>query len=174
MKELLHHHQANSIDSAHSNNGHAQELAAIQSSSSSNSNSTSGSNASNGSRLARRKDLEIMLKNPKSMISLDGLLDGITALVLDCEPMRKNKNIENFLNRYVPQGKLIFEKRINLSDFQILKTIGRGAFGKVQLVRLVDNNQVYAMKTLSKFEMVKKKKLRNFFRNYWPFLKLFL
>jgi serine/threonine protein kinase len=54
----------------------------------------------------------------------------------------------------VPQGKMIFEKRINLNDFQIIKTIGRGAFGKVQLVRLIDNNQVYAMKTLSKFEMV--------------------
>jgi hypothetical protein len=51
------------------------------------------------SRIARRKELENALKNPRSLISIDGLLDGITALVLDCEPMRKNKNIENFLNR---------------------------------------------------------------------------
>lgn len=49
---------------------------------------------------------------------------------------------------------MIVEKRINMNDFIILKTIGRGAFGKVQLVRFKENNQVYAMKTLSKFEMV--------------------
>jgi hypothetical protein len=29
---------------------------------------------------------------------------------------------------------MIIEKRTNISDFEILKTIGRGAFGKVQLV----------------------------------------
>ena len=46
------------------------------------------------------------------------------------------------------------DKRINLNDYKIIKTIGRGAFGKVQLVRFKENNQVYAMKTLSKFEMV--------------------
>ncbi len=57
------------------------------------------SQAARVSRVARRKELENALKNPKSLISVDGLLDGITALVLDCEPMRKNKNIENFLNR---------------------------------------------------------------------------
>ncbi len=53
------------------------------------------------------------------------------------------------------QGKLILDKRINLNDYKIIKTIGRGAFGKVQLVRFKENNQVYAMKTLSKFEMVR-------------------
>ena len=50
-------------------------------------------------RMQRKKELESLIKNPKSLISADGLLDGITALVLDCEPMRKNKNIDNFLNR---------------------------------------------------------------------------
>jgi hypothetical protein len=55
------------------------------------------------------------------------------------------------------QGKLILDKRINLNDYKIIKTIGRGAFGKVQLVRFKENNQVYAMKTLSKFEMVRTK-----------------
>jgi hypothetical protein len=56
-------------------------------------------NENNANRSNRQKELESLLKNPKSLISTDGLLDSITALVLDCEPMRKNKNIENFLNR---------------------------------------------------------------------------
>jgi hypothetical protein len=52
----------------------------------------------------RIKELESLMKNPKSLLSIDGLMDSLIALVLDCEPMRKNKNIENFLNRC----KLIF------------------------------------------------------------------
>lgn len=40
------------------------------------------------------------------------------------------------------------------SDFKVVKTIGRGAFGEVQLVRHKPTSKVYAMKLLSKFEMV--------------------
>lgn len=41
-------------------------------------------------------------------------------------------------------------------DFNVLKTIGRGAFGEVQLVRHKSTQQVYAMKLLSKSEMIKR------------------
>ena len=51
--------------------------------------------------------------------------------------------------------KEIREKRVNFDDFETLKIIGRGAFGTVDLVRQKPSGQVYAMKTLSKFEMVK-------------------
>jgi len=107
-------------------------------------------------RTVKCNELSNLIRNKKSLINIDGLLDGITALVLDCEPMKKNKNIDNFLCRYTPQCNIINEKRINVEDFSIVKTIGRGAFGKVQLVKLKENNQVYAMKTLSKFEMIKR------------------
>lgn len=40
-------------------------------------------------------------------------------------------------------------------DFTLIKVIGRGAFGEVQLVRHKSTQKVYAMKLLSKFEMVK-------------------
>jgi hypothetical protein len=50
-------------------------------------------------RSTRKKDLEASIRSPKSLINIDGLLDSITALVLDCEPMKKNKNIDNFLSR---------------------------------------------------------------------------
>ncbi|VDP28968.1 unnamed protein product [Soboliphyme baturini] len=42
------------------------------------------------------------------------------------------------------------------SHFQLIKVIGRGAFGEVQLVRHKLTNQVYAMKLLNKFEMIKR------------------
>lgn len=49
----------------------------------------------------------------------------------------------------------IRDKRVNFDDFEAIKIIGRGAFGTVDLVRRKGTGQVYAMKTLSKFEMVK-------------------
>ena len=36
------------------------------------------------------------------------------------------------------------------SDFEILKVIGRGAFGKVYLVQKKDTKEVFAMKSLRK------------------------
>jgi serine/threonine protein kinase len=43
-----------------------------------------------------------------------------------------------------------------VDDFLVIKVIGRGAFGQVQLVRHKSTKKVYAMKLLSKFEMVMK------------------
>jgi len=40
------------------------------------------------------------------------------------------------------------------TDFNVIKVIGRGAFGEVQLVRHKSTKKVYAMKLLSKYEMV--------------------
>ncbi|KAM9317264.1 rho-associated protein kinase 2 [Gastrophryne carolinensis] len=42
------------------------------------------------------------------------------------------------------------------ADYDVVKVIGRGAFGEVQLVRHKSTQQVYAMKLLSKFEMLKR------------------
>ncbi|XP_016392858.1 rho-associated protein kinase 1-like [Sinocyclocheilus rhinocerous] len=41
-------------------------------------------------------------------------------------------------------------------DYEVVKVIGRGAFGEVQLVRHKATRKVYAMKLLSKFEMIKR------------------
>lgn len=45
--------------------------------------------------------------------------------------------------------------RVNLSDFEIKKLIGRGHFGEVQLVKEKQTRDVYAMKTLKKSETLK-------------------
>ena len=44
--------------------------------------------------------------------------------------------------------------RMKPNDFNVIKVIGRGAFGEVQLVRHKSTRKVYAMKLLSKYEMV--------------------
>jgi len=50
-------------------------------------------------------------------------------------------------------------KKYSIVDFETMKTIGRGAFGEVRLVRKKDDNQVYALKTMRKIEMVAKKQV---------------
>jgi len=42
------------------------------------------------------------------------------------------------------------EKKVGVNDFKKVKVIGKGAFGKVFLVKKIDNNAVYAMKVLNK------------------------
>uniref|UniRef100_H2MBM6 non-specific serine/threonine protein kinase n=1 Tax=Oryzias latipes TaxID=8090 RepID=H2MBM6_ORYLA len=70
--------------------------------------------------------------------------------------LRKNKNIEAFLNRYEKVVSQLQELQVKLDDFEKVKLIGRGAFGEVQLVRHKTSQKVYAMKKLSKFEMIKR------------------
>lgn len=50
----------------------------------------------------------------------------------------------------------IVDLRMKAADFDLIKVIGRGAFGEVQLVRHKSTRHVYAMKLLSKVEMIKR------------------
>ncbi|KAG8014237.1 Rho-associated protein kinase 1, partial [Nibea albiflora] len=50
----------------------------------------------------------------------------------------------------------IRDLRMKAVDYEVVKVIGRGAFGEVQLVRHKATRKVYAMKLLSKFEMIKR------------------
>ncbi|KAI4886955.1 hypothetical protein NFI96_013285 [Prochilodus magdalenae] len=64
------------------------------------------------------------------------LEDSMNALVLDLDfpALRKNKNIETFLNRYEKVMGHIREMQTKSEDFDRVKVIGRGAFGEVQLL----------------------------------------
>uniref|UniRef100_A0A663MCZ2 non-specific serine/threonine protein kinase n=1 Tax=Athene cunicularia TaxID=194338 RepID=A0A663MCZ2_ATHCN len=75
---------------------------------------------------------------------------------LDFPALRKNKNIDNFLNRYKDTVNKMRDLRMKAEDYEVVKVIGRGAFGEVQLVRHKSSRRVYAMKLLSKFEMIKR------------------
>ncbi|XP_068196519.1 rho-associated protein kinase 1 isoform X1 [Antennarius striatus] len=106
----------------------------------------------------RFEKIDAMLKDPKSEVNTDCLLDGLDALVydLDFPALRKNKSIDNFLNRYKDTISKIRDLRMKAVDYEVVKVIGRGAFGEVQLVRHKATSKVYAMKLLSKFEMIKR------------------
>ena len=48
------------------------------------------------------------------------------------------------------------EYRLCKDDFEILKVIGRGAFGEVCVVKMKKTDRVYALKILNKWEMLKR------------------
>uniref|UniRef100_A0A452RIY1 Rho-associated protein kinase 1 n=1 Tax=Ursus americanus TaxID=9643 RepID=A0A452RIY1_URSAM len=106
----------------------------------------------------RFEKIDNLLRDPKSEVNSDCLLDGLDALVydLDFPALRKNKNIDNFLSRYKDTINKIRDLRMKAEDYEVVKVIGRGAFGEVQLVRHKSTRKVYAMKLLSKFEMIKR------------------
>lgn len=45
---------------------------------------------------------------------------------------------------------------MTIDDFNILKVVGRGAFGKVMLVEKKDTRKMYAMKSLRKNVIIEK------------------
>lgn len=106
----------------------------------------------------RLGQLEACLRNPSSELNVDGIMDSLPALVADLSypAIRRNKNVENFLIRYENPATMISHLRMRVEDFDNIKVIGRGAFGEVQLVRHKRTRKVYAMKLLSKFEMIKR------------------
>ncbi|KAL7875446.1 hypothetical protein AOLI_G00104090 [Acnodon oligacanthus] len=65
---------------------------------------------------ARFEKIDAMLKDPKSAINTDCLLDGLDALVydLDFPALRKNKSIDNFLNRCESEFR-VFMPRVKLA-----------------------------------------------------------
>ncbi|XP_023690440.2 rho-associated protein kinase 2 isoform X2 [Paramormyrops kingsleyae] len=106
----------------------------------------------------RVKKLEAMIQDPRSALNLESLVDAMNALVLDLDfpALRKNKNIETFLQRYEKLMGSVRDLQMKSEDFDKVKVIGRGAFGEVHLVRHKASQKVYAMKVLSKFEMIKR------------------
>uniref|UniRef100_A0A671RR08 non-specific serine/threonine protein kinase n=1 Tax=Sinocyclocheilus anshuiensis TaxID=1608454 RepID=A0A671RR08_9TELE len=88
---------------------------------------------------ARFEKIDAMLKDPRSEINTDCLLDSLDALVydLDFPALRKNKSIDNFLNRYKDTISKIRKLRMKADDYEVVKVIGRGAFGEVQLVSVL-------------------------------------
>jgi serine/threonine protein kinase len=109
-------------------------------------------------RRRRLRHLQERIQDSRSVGNVDSLLDTVQALHTDCDypAMRKVKNIEMYLNRYGDFANEVVNMRMKTDDFEHIKVIGRGAFGKVQLVRHKYTRQVYAMKRLSKADLIKR------------------
>ncbi|XP_070590432.1 serine/threonine-protein kinase MRCK alpha isoform X2 [Erythrolamprus reginae] len=90
--------------------------------------------------------------------SVETLLDILICLYDECNnsPLRREKNILEFLEWGKPFTSKVKQMRLHKDDFEILKVIGRGAFGEVAVVKLKNADKVFAMKILNKWEMLKR------------------
>ncbi|XP_066553495.1 serine/threonine-protein kinase MRCK alpha isoform X2 [Amia ocellicauda] len=90
--------------------------------------------------------------------SVETLLDVLVCLYDECinSPLRREKNVSDFLDWAKPFTSKVKQMRLHKEDFEILKVIGRGAFGEVAVVKVKNADKVFAMKILNKWEMLKR------------------
>ncbi|XP_073484400.1 serine/threonine-protein kinase MRCK alpha isoform X5 [Aquarana catesbeiana] len=91
-------------------------------------------------------------------MSVESLLDSLLCLYDECcaSPLRRDKNIHDYIEWAKPFAHKVKQLRLHKEDFEILKVIGRGAFGEVAVVKLKHTDKVFAMKILNKWEMLKR------------------
>ncbi|XP_066439051.1 serine/threonine-protein kinase MRCK gamma [Eleutherodactylus coqui] len=91
-------------------------------------------------------------------LSVETLLDVLICLCQECKApsLRRDKNVTEFLAWAEPFGSKIKQMRLKREDFEILKVIGRGAFGEVAVVKMKGSGKIFAMKILHKWEMLKR------------------
>uniref|UniRef100_A0A673CS84 Serine/threonine-protein kinase MRCK alpha n=1 Tax=Sphaeramia orbicularis TaxID=375764 RepID=A0A673CS84_9TELE len=111
----------------------------------------------------RLKKLEKLIvdgpaKSNGQCLSVETLLDILVCLYDECNnsPLRREKNILEFLEWAKPFTSKVKQMRLHKEDFEILKVIGRGAFGEVAVVKVRNTDKVFAMKILNKWEMLKR------------------
>lgn len=61
----------------------------------------------------------------------------------------------------LPQKSTVTKGKYGIGDFQVLRSLGTGSFGRVHLARSVHNGRFYAMKVLKKERVVKMKQVEH-------------
>ena len=74
-----------------------------------------------------------------------------------CEKKKPDQLIEKDSSVNDNKDSELVSVKLSYSDFEPLKLLGTGAFGKVLLVRYISNDKLYAMKVLSKSQLKLKK-----------------
>lgn len=90
--------------------------------------------------------------------SPETLIDALIVLYDECcnSSLKRDKTLSNFIDYARDTVERIKELRLNKNDFDILKVIGRGAFGEVAFVKMKNTKNIYAMKILNKWEILKR------------------
>ncbi|XP_029475211.1 LOW QUALITY PROTEIN: myotonin-protein kinase [Rhinatrema bivittatum] len=111
----------------------------------------------------RLKRLEELVQD-RGFLGLEALLDLFLCVYheLSTSPLAQEKYIAEFLQWAEPVTHRLKEIQLQREDFEILKVIGRGAFSEVAVVRMKRSSQVYAMKIMNKWDMLKRGKVSCF------------
>ncbi|BHF71654.1 hypothetical protein SprV_0401471400 [Sparganum proliferum] len=90
--------------------------------------------------------------------NIEFLLDTLLCLYYECNlsQHRNERNCAKFCKTVKDLIRRIEECRLSRSEFETVRLIGSGAFGEVSLVRAKGTNEVYALKSLHKYDMLKR------------------
>ncbi|KAJ2116856.1 hypothetical protein IW146_001221 [Coemansia sp. RSA 922] len=88
----------------------------------------------------------------RGAIDTEAILDTVVGLheELNDRPFLSSPNINEFVERYKVAVEGVKALRIGKDDFEPIRTLARGQFGIVDIVRGKHDKSVYAMKTLNK------------------------
>ncbi|THD23789.1 Myotonin-protein kinase [Fasciola hepatica] len=91
-------------------------------------------------------------------VSIEYLLDTIVCLSYECRlpQHRSERNCLKFSESVKPYVERIERCWISRDEFETIRLIGSGAFGEVSVVRWKNDGQIYALKSLHKFDMLKR------------------
>ncbi|XP_069494212.1 serine/threonine-protein kinase MRCK beta isoform X2 [Ambystoma mexicanum] len=112
--------------------------------------------------LRLRRLQQLLLDGPRGSekcLSVEALLDILLCLYSECNgsaALRRDKYVGEFLEWAKPFTRVVKEMQLHREDFEIIKVIGRGAFGEVAVVKMKNTERIYAMKILNKWEMLKR------------------
>lgn len=105
----------------------------------------------------RLRQLQQLVLDP-GFLGLEPLLDLLLGVhqELGASHLAQDKYVADFLRWVEPIAARLKEVRLQRDDFEILKVIGRGAFSEVAVVKMKQTGQVYAMKIMNKWDMLKR------------------
>ncbi|XP_062393370.1 myotonin-protein kinase isoform X2 [Sardina pilchardus] len=91
-------------------------------------------------------------------VGLQTLLDLLVGVYQEFRgsALSREKYVSGFLQWAEPLVRQVKGTRIRRDDFEILKVIGRGTFSEVAVARMRSTQQVYAMKIMNKWDMLKR------------------
>ncbi|XP_077444094.1 serine/threonine-protein kinase MRCK beta isoform X1 [Stigmatopora argus] len=120
--------------------------------------SSSSSEPEPASERLKRLDEMLLGRSPAGCLSVETLLDLLVCVHSECSncALKREKHVTDFLDWVKPFTSAVKELRLRRDDFEMLKVIGRGAFGEVAVVKMKQTERVYAMKILNKWEMLKR------------------
>lgn len=121
----------------------------------------SGPRGTMSAKVRLKKLEQLLLDGPwrnESSLSVETLLDVLVCLYTECShsALRRDKYVAEFLEWAKPFTQLVKDMQLHREDFEIIKVIGRGAFGEVAVVKMKNTERIYAMKILNKWEMLKR------------------
>ncbi|XP_036381007.1 myotonin-protein kinase-like [Megalops cyprinoides] len=99
-----------------------------------------------------------VLGQSQGPVGLQTLLDLLVGVYQEfrASPLAREKYVSGFLQWAEPLIRQVKKTRIQRDDFHILKVIGRGTFSEVAVARMRRTQQVYALKIMNKWDMLKR------------------